>query len=128
MRNSLEHVPADDEIELAVRQAEIEDAAVLEADAIAEPCASALGGVEVGVDDVHAQHAGQRKHLADANEISPVPQPASSTFASRGKSIAREERLFLRPDRLGLRRKIADHRLVRHFTCLWIQLVHFRSL
>ena len=45
-----------------------------------------------------------------------MPQPASRTFASAGQPVAVEQRLLLRPDRVGLRREIADHRLVKGTT------------
>ena len=61
--NRLQHVAADDEIELRVRQAELEDAAVLEAQALAERRAPRAGQLEMAVDDVDAEHARPRKHL-----------------------------------------------------------------
>src|SRR5207248_11472915 len=39
------------------------------------------------------------------------------------QAVALKQRLLLRPDRVSLRCEIADHRLVRHFLCLWIEIV-----
>src|SRR6185369_10623576 len=44
----------------------------------------------------------------------------------RGKLIALEEPLFLGPDGVSLRRQIADHRFVRHFLRLWVEVVCHR--
>ena len=63
VRNGLQHVTADDQIERRVRQSQLEDAPVLEAHALAERRASGAGPLEVIVDHVDAEQRASRKHL-----------------------------------------------------------------
>ena len=125
--DGLQHVAAHDEIELRVGNAELEDAAVVEHDARSERGAARASRLEVAIDDVDAEHARSRQHGRDS--IRDFAGAAAGVQHRRviGKAIPLEERLFLRPDRLGLRREGADHRLVRHFSRLGIEIVSVRQ-
>ena len=71
-----------------------------------------------GIDDARLETAWRA-----ADEISPVPQPASSTRPLARTGSRRNSSLLLRPDRDRLGREVADHRLVGHLLELGIEVV-----
>ena len=123
MRNRLEHVPADDEVEAAVRKPETEGGAVLEPEPLAERDVPATSHLEMALDDVDAEHRRARVERREPGGDLPRPATCVEDPDIVLEGVAAEERLLLRPDRDRLRGEVADHRLVRHLLCLGIQIV-----
>src|SRR2546430_5715227 len=75
-----------------------------------------------------AEITGVRKEACDPR--SDLTRSASRVEDARalGRRMPPEDGRLLRPDRLHLRRQVADHRFVRHFPCLWAARVHAREL
>src|SRR3989440_2893108 len=78
--------------------------------------------------EVDAEITGLRKEARDPR--SDLTRSASRVEDARAleRRMPPEDGLFLRPDRLHLRRQVADHRFVRHLPCLWAARVHAREL
>ena len=123
MWNRLQHMTADDQIERRVGQSQLEDAPVLEAHAFPRDGASRAGQSQVIIDHVDAEQTGAGKHLSEAQRNLAGAAARVEYVRLDGQAVAVEQWLFLRPDRLGLRREIADHRLVRHLPGLRVQVI-----
>ena len=123
MGNRLQHVPAHDQVERSVRQFQLEDAAVLEARAVAEHRTADARPFEVIVDDVDAEQARTPEQAGKAHGDLARAAAGIEDVRLVGQPVAREERLLLWPDGFRLRGEIADHRLVRHLLSLRIQWI-----
>ena len=128
VRNRLEHVAADHEVEDRIGKAELEDAAVFESVRGSQTtqlhaCATSRWASMMSTPRTFAWGKHLRQPICDFAGAAAGVQHARVV----GKAIALEERLLLRPDRLGLRRESADHRLIGHFPGLRIEIVSARQ-
>ena len=124
MRDRMQHVAADDEIERAIRRVQLEHALVLEGHPRSQRRGASARERQVRVDDVDAEDKRLRVQLAEA-EGDLARATAGVEDSQLPREIVPPEQLdLLRPDCIRLRREIADHRLVRHLLCLRIEIGH----
>jgi hypothetical protein len=121
VRNRLQHVPANDEIEAPIGQPEIEDAPHFEPNAVAETCVPLARDRERAREDVDAEHLRHREQRREPPGDLSRPTPGVEDASAIAQPIAREERRLLRPYRVRLRGERPHHRLVRHLLPLRIE-------
>jgi hypothetical protein len=123
-RHRLRHVPAHDEVELSSCELQLERIALLEPHARGQRCIPAARIGDRTFQDVHANQFGLR--VARSQPCSDLATAAADVgdLRSRGQPVAIEQSLLLRPDCVGLRSQIAQHRLIGHLFGLGIALFH----
>ena len=102
--------------------------AVLEADAVTEIAKPGAPAFEVRFLEVDAEITGLRKESGDPRSDLSRSAPRVEDPRALWRRVPPEDGLLLRPDRLDLRRQVADHGLVRHLLCLRAARVHAREL
>ena len=75
VRDGLEHVAADNQVEGLVGQSQLEDAAVFEAHARAESCAACPRALQMLVDDIDAEQPRTVEHLCQPRGHFPGAAP-----------------------------------------------------
>ncbi len=124
LRHRLSHVPAHHEVELSVGEFQLERIALLEPHPRRKRCISSPRISDRALQDVDAHQLGVRVARREPRGDFPAAAADIRNPGVRRQPVALEEMLFLRPDRHGLRSKIAQHRLVGHLLGLGISLFH----
>ena len=122
VRDGLQHVTADHEVEGAGREVELEDRPVLEADPAAEVGRLRPGPFQMCVEDVHPEERRGREGLGEPPGGLAGPA-AGVEDARRGRQgVPAQDGQLLRPDRLGLGGEVPHHRLVGHVLGVGVQV------
>src|SRR5262249_14337936 len=115
-------------VERTVGEVERERVAAAELDARSEARGALARELEVRLVHVGADQRGAGELVGEApGDLARPPaalEPACAPRPGRGA----EDAALLRPDRLGLRREVAHHRLVRHLLRLRVALVLHRAV
>src|SRR5258708_5520669 len=114
VRDRLKEMPADHEIELRVWKRHRERITDLEANALTELRASRPRPFEMRFFEIDPDEC--RLRIFRSEPLSDLAGSASDIeHRSVPDRMSVEDRLFLRPDRLGLRGEIPHHRFIGHF-------------
>src|SRR5688500_7582710 len=110
----LQNVAAYDGVERRGLESESQRISHFEANPFSELGASAPGAFQMRLFEIDAGERGLRILRGQSGDdlAGPASEVEHRAVAQR---MAIEDRLFLRPDRLGLRGEIPDHRLISHF-------------
>src|SRR5207248_2214251 len=116
-------MPADDAIELLVREGEYQGIAELEANTRAELRALRAGAIEMLLFEVDPDKLGIR--ILRSQPLGDLPRAAADVENGAVSDwMTIEDRLLLRPDGLGLRSEVAHHRLIGHLLRLRTARMH----
>jgi hypothetical protein len=124
MRDGMQDVTANGQIETLVPRMKFENALVLEPQPGAEARVAGTRQFEMSIDDVDSEHAGPRKKFREPRGDFPCAASCIEDAGLGWERITADEREFLRPNGSRLRVKVSHHGFVGHLLCLRIQIGH----